>query len=308
MEPDFGGSSGTYAYCAFDGRGTLLEGARLTAKAKASVFGYVTCPAVPPSATLDGLRAAERSLRSMSQSGRTPILSNEGWIYAPGEFAESNVLAETGLEAEVVAFVRPPLEWLNRAWWQWGAWTGASLERWMDGAWRNADWGRWLHQWAEVKGVAGVAALLVADDVVAQFHSHIGARAPRTSDKINTALPESVLRFFQRNREFRPGPHDSRIDFIVARHLDLRPAAAPWVITPELARKAMSRLAPGDDALKAFLPPAQARAIDADPAWRDAEHYAGRSVAPVTDPGDLAKADELIALLLQRLVDGSSGS
>lgn len=302
LSPRLATVDGVFEYCAFGLRGKLLRGNTLSEAAQSSPFGYATCPTVPPLEHVAGFRRAGRSLKDMLATGASPILSNEGWIYSAEQFAGERLLEAMGLRPRVVAFVRPPIEWLNSAWWQWGAWTGAPLDRWIRNALTRSDWHQHLRAWSEVGGVVSVGAIVLGNDVVGQFHADLGAKPPVSRARYNTALPEGLLRFFQRNRAFRPGPHDSSIEFILARHLGSPDTTAPWVMTPELCRFVMDRLSPGIEALKPFLSQEDARRLDEDPAWRDPDHYRDRELAPADDPGNIAEADAVIAALIRQII------
>lgn len=312
MVPDFSGKDRTYRYCAFDAGGNLLSGQKLTTRAQTNSFGYVTCPTVPPLENLSAFRKAARRLDGMISSGHTPILSNEGWIYAAPDFANSALFSGSGLRPLVTAFVRPPLDWLNSAWWQWGAWTGATLERWLDVAWHRADWGRHLTAWSGVVGVEKVSAQILGEDVVSQFHDSLDSHPPQSTARYNTALPEGVLRFYQRNRRYRPGPHDSEIDFLLARHLthsrDILAESVPWVIPPGLCQKISDRLTPRLDTVAPFLSSDDAERLGSDPAWCNPEFYADRELSPWEDPGHLDQADELISALIDRIIATSKNT
>lgn len=304
--PDLRGQTQGYSYCAFGPKGRFLSGSALTSAARATDFGYVTCPTLPPDDHLPGFRSARRQLVPLIRQGQVPILSNEGWIYAADEFGRHGVLDMLEVRPRVIAFIRPPLEWLNSAWWQWGAWSGAPFERWILNAVKRADWAQYLRAWKALDRVASVEAHIVDSDVVAAFYSILGIRSAPPQTRANTALPASVLRFYQRNRAFRPGPHDSRIDFLISRHLGTIGAEAPWVISPAVAARVMEQLCPGIEDLKTMLNPRDALRLDADPRWRDPTAYADRRLESADDPGDVVLADALIAELLDKALPGRS--
>jgi hypothetical protein len=302
--PDLRGSTCGYSYCAFGPKGRFLSGPALTAAAQATDFGYVTCPTLPPDEHLPAFRSAGGHLRSLTRRGQVPILSNEGWIYASEQFDQHDVLDMLEVRPRVIAFIRPPLEWLNSAWWQWGAWSGAPFERWISNAVNRADWARYLTEWKALDRVVTVEARILGPDVVSAFYSALGIRSAPPQTRRNTALPASVLRFFQRNRAFRPGPHDSRIDFLIARHLGTSDAEAPWVIPPAIAERIMERLRPGISDIRAFLDQEDADRLDSDVRWHDPTAYSDRELEPADDPGDVDLADALIADLLDKALPG----
>jgi len=69
-----------------------------------------------------GISLAASQLNVIAEQDVNPVLSCEGWTSRATMFQEQQILEKLGLQPSVIMFVRPPLDWINSAWWQWGAW------------------------------------------------------------------------------------------------------------------------------------------------------------------------------------------
>src|SRR5262249_46899346 len=147
-------------------------------------------------------------------------LSNEGWGNEYAEFAEQRLLERLDIDAEIVLYVRPQVAWCNSAWWQWGAWNRNTFARWLDKQLMRIQWETIRAGWQAVPGVRAVHVRLLPEDILADFCALVGLD-PLPPAVINASLPEPVLRLFQRHRELRGGPHESALEFSIARHLRL---------------------------------------------------------------------------------------
>lgn len=219
------------------------------------------------------------------------ILSLESWFHQSEMWVP--LLQELEVPVHVVAYVRPQVPWLNSAWWQWGAWSNQPFERWILRKLETvAMWGKFAQQWHTAPNVEQMSIRLLQGDIVEDFFtSVINAEPPTTSgQKINQSLPETVLRLFQKNRELRQGPHDSVIENLLGRYLNM-PGKPPWVIPPELIDRILDITRQSNLDLLPHLHPEQAEIIRNDSRWWSPEAYEGLSAS---DPrsGELA-SDEL---------------
>lgn len=271
------------AYVALHGDGNIFHGDDLIDRATASVHGYWTSHAGKAIAELGpASRARVRAeLRALSQHRETIIISNEGWGPHPHQFGEEGLFAELandGFEIVVLAYVRPQVEWMNSAWWQWGAWTAAPLPRWVNRNRPKAQWFELLQEWQGKSWVKKVDARLLNGDVVQDLMGYLGYLIPGGM-RANQSLPGVVLRLFQRNRQLRPGPHDSAIEFALARQLPMRDGKSPWVIGPKLAEQLVDFYREDNEKLLGLLSAEQGRAMRADTRWWVIDPYSQRTVS-----------------------------
>lgn len=129
------GNAVQYRYTAahkLAGAWRMQEGAGLTARARLSPYGYMSWPNFGQGHDArDIFSALKQTLTKGKKDGYVPIASNEGWINHPAAFAE----ALAGWEhppVDVVVFLRPPVDWMNAAFWQWGVWHQPVLDLWME--------------------------------------------------------------------------------------------------------------------------------------------------------------------------------
>lgn len=300
--PVLNSANQSYEYCVIQENGRLLRGQHLTTKAARTPFRYLTSPLLHIDGTLSTtpFETAARKLNSTIKKGRIPILSNEGWLYQADAFAESKVLENMGLNAEVIVFLRPQVPWINSAWWQWGAWSDAPFERWIANATRLAQWENWLKKWEEVPGVASIKVQVARDDVIDCFCNLLSVTSfPRNSVEGNEGLPAELLRFFQRNREFRKGPHDSEIDFRLRRLLSPRDRSQPWILPHPLVEELLQSFHPGTTALLSRLDQSTRQRVADDPDWWHPSAYSDRKVEPYGVVNQSHNADSLIRDLVE---------
>ena len=124
---------GPLAYTALHpkGRGwALLSGKALQTAARRAVSGRLGWPDADQAES--GLFDALDRLRCKPPGG-VPIVSNPGWIGQADVFAKAlpQWFAPGGPEVQICGFVRPPLDWLNAAYWEWGVWSGRGFGAWL---------------------------------------------------------------------------------------------------------------------------------------------------------------------------------
>lgn len=276
-----------------------VQGRRLAAMMRHSVHGYVSWPNVTrqddPGAYWACVGA---SIRDETARGRVPILSSEGWI-AHADQAPA-LAARAGLKTlDVVTYVRPPLDWLNAAYWQWGIWhTGffhnRQVERWLERA--RYDVGPHVAAWAKAPNVR-LAVDSAQGDVVAGFAARYGLPL-RAGAKVNSAPPPALTGFFLRNRRFRPTPHDSATEFVVQRWCRFAPSDKLWGFLPRFAQEVWPRLQEDVARMMEALPPETADRLLAEPGWTSLDPYWARLKAGpprLDDPEALAALFDGIA-------------
>jgi len=299
--PDFAARDGRrYAYCVLQPDGTLLSGDGVRRRAAASPFGYASSPNVPEMDLRAGSAAIAGALGRLRAERGIPILSSEAWIHQAAAVAESGLVAKAGGRAHVVVFVRPPVEWLNSAWWQWGVWSGARLDQFLK---RNIHGTRWhVHAtaWSRIEGVEKVTLRLAGPDVVDAFYGLLGAE-PGPRQAVNQGIPPAFLSFLLRNRDYRDGPHAAHVEFIVSRHLGNGRNRAPWALSQERIGRIFESVPHLPGAVQALLPPDDAEAMEADRRWWDKAAYRAREVESLDALSTGAAVIALHAALIAKL-------
>lgn len=232
------------------------------------------------------------------------ILSAESWIQHARDFADADVLSKISAPIEAIAYVRPQVDFLNAAWWQWGAWSNKPFDQWMGPRhFAMCRWGELLEAWREAPNVKRVHVRLMADNVPGDFFNLIGCPPPENRIA-NRSLPGLALRFMQRHRHLRAGPHDSSMSFVLGRALEETSGGTPWVIPPELVERIVRSMTKNNHLLRAMLDHDSQQRMDADPRWWDASAYAGKQLeSPDPIPARVEDAEQLAESLARRLMD-----
>lgn len=271
-------SSSKTRYVAIRHDGPPLHGEALSRHASVAPWGYVASVSAGLLAQLPESRIRELSdqLHQISGSADRILLSNEGWINECRIFEQSGLLARLGLDAEVVAYVRPPVEWLNSAWWQWGAWSGIPIDKWLGNHLAKVRWHELISSWIDQAKVQKVTVRLLTSDVVSDFCDVVQVpRLPGTSS--NRGLPGTVLRLYQRHRELRASPHDSAGDFVFAKYLgSLSDDPTPWVMGPYRIRRILEATQESNRRLLELLDDDSRTSMEGDGRWWDEAAYADK--------------------------------
>lgn len=285
LAPDLTGHDGTrYRYTAaalVAGRWQVQTGAAVTARARASAYGYAVWPSFGPQVEAEPLFSQmKQALIKGRKRGYVPILSNEGWIANAHLFAKE--LAAWGHPpVRVVVFVRPVVDWINASYWQWGVWGAGSLDRWIARSNMPYAFAEAIAAWQAIPNVE-VVVRSMKPNVLAKF-SGINALSVPAVEARNSASSPALMGFLLRNRRFRPTPHDSASEFVYQRWCPSVPGPRLWAVRARhvlaLRETAQSTLAQ----LRAQLPKEDLEDLLKDPRWIQEKPYhtainAGESV------------------------------
>lgn len=281
----------------------LLGGQELVERSKASAMGSAASPNVPTAEVLnDKLAPFIPELKTLIDKGTVPILSCEGWGQRAPVFSETRFVEKLGGGARAVMYVRPPVDWVNSAWWQWGVWTPASLDTFIQRRGPSLRWHVAARAWEAVPGVQDVRLGLATRDVTPQFYDMLGAPAPETK-MANSGVPASFMMFLLRNRAYRPDAHTPRTELVVAHHLPRQRYATPWVVKPEQVRKIFDVMGDMPKRLRNRLSAEDRALMDDDPRWWTPDAYADREVDDLTALETPAALAELVGMLQAGLGD-----
>ncbi|WP_237057879.1 hypothetical protein [Microbulbifer sediminum] len=222
------------------------------------------------------------------------LLSREAWSGNPQDLA-SFVLPFWKGRVKIIAFVRPPLEFINSGWWQWGAWSGDGFEKWVEHAANVCDWLTSLKKIQKLFPGTEILVHPLGGNIIDQCLTALGCDPGSVqASRANASLPASILRLFQRHSaRLRPSPHRSGIDFVLARHLSLS-GAPPWVIPVDIGNSILSRLKQNNEELLKLMSPEERAAVESDNRWWSIDAYLGKEVEPPSP--QKPNADELDCL------------
>lgn len=298
-DPVFVGRDGvTFTYAIIDHEGRVRSGAELLPD---PVYGYRSM--VDMSHILQNDDAAFAEMRHVLADIANPVLSNEGMM---GSSADAEkVLNKLDFPVDLVMYIRPQVDFVNSAWWQWGAWANRDEATMLENMIRLGDYHLHLSNWARVPQVQSVTLRLMPPDIVTDFRAVLGAdpAPPPFPPRINASLPAAVLRLAQRHPDLhrRLGP---QLDFVLAQRMSFDGlAGTPWVINTQMAERIIARHRAGNLDIIRQLDPASAAMMSDDPRWWDGGAYAGRNATPPgLVPADSDEGDLLALRLIEALL------
>lgn len=260
-----------YLYACMNLDGTVFYGDLIEEKASNSPFNYASSP------NLKQINDKELFIKnfqeSMNEINSNVVFSCEGWNSELKLFKELIFKSLSGFQIEVVFFVRPPVAWLNSAWWQWGAWSDVSFEKWIDKNISATLWSKHIIEWFESEHVDKAHVKLLNKNVIESFSEIFNLKLEKSLLKrTNISLPGTVLRFFQNNRDLRPGPHDSSIDFVLSKYININ-SKPDWVIPETMVKDILQKTFDSNTKLLRLLNENDCLAMKDDPKWWKANAF-----------------------------------
>lgn len=281
--------------------GEVLSGEALSEKAQTNHLSYVNGCGLYSENTLRRCETIRQQLRDLSDEGRNLlVLSCEAFAGKIDYFSSHALFEKLGLNAKVVCYVRNPVEWVNSAWWQWGAWmeNEQSLNSYVKRI-TPSQWATILKKWQNYLGVDKVQVRLLPKDIVSDFYALLGEEPLlEQQNNVNTSLPEEVLRFFQMHRELRPHPHVPKMDFILAEVLDFdeKYHKTPWVMTEEHISYILHETYDSNRELVEMMDEVSAEKCLNDRRWWHEDAFAQKHLAPEGPEGILT--DKVLSHML----------
>ena len=253
------------------GRQKILFGKQVVTAGARSAYGYATWPNLRPGAATEAVFDNLRKVMEMGQrEGFVPIASCEGWISHPELFAEH--LARWGNSpVEIVAFLRPPVDWMNAAYWQWGVWNVPTLDAWMKRSNLPYTFGLDLERWAQIPNLR-LRLGNARPDVLGKFAGFYGVDLPDTASS-NSSSPPALIGFLLRNRQFRPTGHAAATEFVVQRWCPPVAARKPWAVRERQLLDMRETVKANREALERIASPEEQQDIFADARWRTEKPY-----------------------------------
>lgn len=306
MTPNLRGADGThYKYTVarqMGGRWLIEQGARLTEWAKMSAYGYATWPNLGRGSKVTGVfDHMHQVMRKGQQQDHVPILSCEGWISHADKFAEA--LDDWGHPpVDVVIFLRPVVDWVNAAFWQWGGWHARDLDVWMARGNMPFSFADDIAAWSRIPNLR-IIVRNQRPDVVAKFADIYGLPL-KGARQSNMASSPALIGFLMRNRQFRPNGHQAANEFIVQRWCPSISSEKLWAIKTEHVHKLR---AVNNRSLRLFeeiLAPEDLEDLLVDPRWRSEQPYHEDLVKGVSKLNDR----RLCAPLYDALCSGALGA
>lgn len=222
-------------YGCIEADGKIITGDLITKKSEKNVFDYYSSVSIK---NLKDKNQTLEHLRKLSKSTDKLILSNEGWL---NELSEIEAIKDIFIDfdVEVIFIIRSPLEWLNSAWWQWGAWTNLDHHTWLKLNIENILWHDKYKEIHKLNFVKKIHVINLTKDILNEFFEIIKEEYDSCTSS-NKSSDQRILDVFLKRRTLRPSPHECHVEFSLNRHL--KSVGKPkWVINEELCEEILRK-------------------------------------------------------------------
>jgi hypothetical protein len=280
-------------------------------RSKSSVVGYVNSADI---SELQFMNAVTRNAipQFVNEGEVGHIFSCEGWLrslsYRKNTQFLLNLLNSPSSKnvVEMYAFVRPPVKWINSAWWQWGAWTkGINFDTWLQNAIRGSSWYNFLSGYFQEECLDCVRIMPMIGNVVEQFCESINIKYTKSQySQSNVSMPMEAICLMWKHRRHRPAPHFAKDEFLLARALASSNSmyeSTPWVLKPEHIEKIISSTKDVNLQLLGLMSESDRSKVLADPSWWDPSFYENRNVVAPFNPGSIS-TDQALQMASDLLV------
>lgn len=274
----------------------FVDASEIKLSLKKSITGHQNSLAIHALRLLDE-QTLNAIARKVSHCKSDLLFSCEGWLRALARPEALDfllkLLAPPGAHRslEIIAFVRPPVSWVNSAWWQWGAWEGqGSFDDWLAGAIRATCWQHFLQPLRDSPHIKKLSVQPVQGDVVKQLQQILATDLNEPwAERCNVSLPGEALSLYQHYRDLRPGPHQCRTDHLVLnaignalRHYQ----PTPWVLRPDQIEMVLALTRAANEQLLPLMDEPSRQRMLADRRWWHADAFADCLASDPLDVGD----------------------
>lgn len=220
-----------FAYVALMPDGNILDSVLVKKKAELSPNNYAASSNFEEGVDREFIRKFSASIEALSKKYNKILLSSEGWG-AQAESFSSLESAFKGHDVQVIYIVRPPVLWMNSAWWQWQQWDGIDVDLWVNTSNVAHQWFDTYNKFHSLNPVSDVHVLSLQKDILQQVADIMSVNIGLIEGVHNSASSSELLNFFRIKRSLRTGPHDSGGEFILNKLLKQR-TGVDWVLSEE---------------------------------------------------------------------------
>ncbi len=296
-------------YISIDKLGNLYVGDKLRKKSANSVSEYsVSCHTQEiGKLSKESFTSLHKRLKNISNNNNTLIvMSCEAWVQQINIFKKHSILKKLGIRAKAICYVRNPVEWINSAWWQWGAWAENDLDTFVEHTLTNnvQKWHENLTAWQQLLGENNVTVKILPKDIVSDFYNFIGTDTTKYKEnRNNTSLPGEILRFYQKHRELRRSPHDFAMDFILSSSMNLENgySKTPWVLSQKKIEEIIDKTKDSNKKLMEILDIKSREVCENDKKWWDATAFSSKEVLLESSEEQPLSTKDIDKLLLESL-------
>ena len=229
-----------YAIIGIDG--TISTGESILRTAKTNAFDYASSASFNNSSNENLFISNFRSsLDKLSTDYDEVLFSNEGWLEESQNFLEKSPIFENHI-VEVIFIVRPPVEWINSAWWQWGQWGQwgkGNLNGWIHAQLSKTQWIDYYNKWNSLQFVSKVHTYSLSSDILKELSRLIEFKYSSSPQRHNNSSDYRLLRFFKLARSLRKNEHTPNIEFSLNRHITST-GTPDWILSRDNIGKILS--------------------------------------------------------------------
>jgi len=288
-------------YCCFHNDDTILHGDAIIRKARSSPIKYVASN--PNIAEQADNSETKYQLDKILRQDFIPIFSQEDWGRRAGSFKNSNFFEQLDVDVHVIVYVRPQVDWLNSAWWQWFAWD-EDFKRPADviAAWgyNFMLWGKQIDLWKNLPRVKNVTVRLHPSDITEDFLQLLGVnqRAEHTdAGRVNVSLSPALIKLLIKYPSLRK-IHSADVDSILSNFIKFE-GKTPWIVDAELVNKIIVATYADNIKLLDMLDEPSRVLMKNDPRWWDATCYESKKFWKEED--FQLREDELFSIIEQTI-------
>ncbi|MDP2081566.1 MAG: hypothetical protein U0934_17745 [Pseudotabrizicola sp.] len=220
--------------------GGILSGDAIRSSAIKSAHGYAVSSInfTDPADFFQGIK----SIQLQSGPNESVVISNEGlgdaWVYE--DWAAR--LDDLGIPIRVFMLTRPPVDWINASWWQWGCWETNDVKDWFNRVRKTMNFNTGYEQWAKVNNLSDLFVADISQGPLSLFlkFAKIEGFDFDPNDSTNIGSSADLLRFLLLNREiFGRTTHDATVEFALNSKLKFRGRKAPFVLSEAMVEEAI---------------------------------------------------------------------
>ncbi len=218
----------SFRYVGFDKFNDLLDPSAIKSFAHYPPYCFTT----NISADIDGLKKQMNSIRRCSSD--VGIISNESlstWL-TPDKL---ELLSSLDIPIHLFVVVRPFVDWINSAWWQWGAFGPNDIGDWFN----EYDVGifpRSLRAWLRLPNLSQCTVVDLKDSPVEKLSRVLGLEKCK-GRTVNSSSSAELLRFLIKHKDVvGRGVHKPLVEFIMNDELAFSGPKPGSIVTPERAK------------------------------------------------------------------------
>lgn len=218
-----------FIYGVVKANGVIINGLAVMEAAEQSAANYSASNHLDNGINDDFIINFKESLEVLSKKCNRLLLSQESWSSKHECFHKLKDILKDH-DVSIILIVRPPVQWLNSAWWQWFQWRDIDIDSWANNALVAKRWVDRYNNFNSLDFKKTIHVLSLQRNIVAQVGKIIGISV--TDDKVvhNSGSSSELLNFFKVKRSLRPGPHNSQPEFVLNKYLKST-SKSDWVLS-----------------------------------------------------------------------------